>query len=221
MNASSDAGSRAGGRILVARPIPVQLGARRLLTAVRSSNTGLLALALIVGAGAGGGAIVFRWLIKTFTLALSGHADYSAAGHAANPHLPWLGRWFVIFAPVAAGLLYGPLVHFFAREARATANITSGTPCPPRWTDRTPGRGGQGTGLRVVYRWRRVGRARGPDRADRLGARLDTRPAHAGRGVPDADPRGVWGSRWYRRDVQCAVGRGVLRDGADPARLHR
>jgi len=118
MNASSDAGSRAGGRILVARPIPVQLGARRLLTAVRSSNTGLLALALVVGAGAGGGAIVFRWLIKTFTLALSGHADYSAAGHAANPHLPWLGRWFVIFAPVAAGLLYGPLVHFFAREAR-------------------------------------------------------------------------------------------------------
>src|SRR5664280_2514900 len=55
---------------------------------------------------------------QTFTLALSGHADYSAAGHAANPHLPWLGRWFVIFAPVAAGLLYGPLVHFFAREAR-------------------------------------------------------------------------------------------------------
>jgi CIC family chloride channel protein len=75
-------------------------------------------MALAVGAGAGGGALLFRWLIKEFTLLLSGHADYSAVGHAANPHLPALGRWFVLLAPVAAGLLYGPLVHFFAREAR-------------------------------------------------------------------------------------------------------
>ena len=75
-------------------------------------------LALLVGLGAGAGAVVFRWLIKTFTLLLSGHADYSLAGHAAHPGLPGLGRWFVIGVPVVAGLLYGPLVHFFAREAR-------------------------------------------------------------------------------------------------------
>ena len=62
--------------------------------------------------------MAFRYLIKYGTLALSGHADYSAAGHAANPHLPALGRWFVLLAPVVAGLIYGPLVHFFAREAR-------------------------------------------------------------------------------------------------------
>ncbi len=72
----------------------------------------------MVGAGAGLGAVAFRWLIKTFTLLLSGHADYSAVGHAINPHVPWLGRWFVLLAPVAAGLLYGPLVQRFAREAR-------------------------------------------------------------------------------------------------------
>ncbi len=96
--------------------VPRSTGA--LFDALRSSNTGLLALALLVGAGAGGGAIVFRWLIQTFTLVLSGHEDYSSAGHAAHPHLPGLGRWFVIGAPVVAGLLYGPLVHFFAREAR-------------------------------------------------------------------------------------------------------
>ncbi|MCC9310983.1 chloride channel protein [Kitasatospora sp. RB6PN24] len=77
-----------------------------------------MVLALLVGAGAGLGAIAFRWLIKTFTLLLSGHADYAAAGHAANPHVPWLGRWFVLLAPVVAGLLYGPLVQRFAREAR-------------------------------------------------------------------------------------------------------
>ncbi|MBY8889457.1 chloride channel protein, partial [Streptomyces sp. PTM05] len=75
-------------------------------------------LALVVGAGAGLGAVAFRWLIKTFTLLLSGHADYSAAGHAANPHVPGLGRWFVLLAPVLAGLVYGPLVQRFAKEAR-------------------------------------------------------------------------------------------------------
>ena len=96
----------------------VRHGAARLPDALRTSNTGLMLLALAVGAGSGGGAIVFRWLIKTFTLALSGHADYSSAGHAANPDLPGLGRYFVVLAPVVAGLLYGPLVHFFAREAR-------------------------------------------------------------------------------------------------------
>jgi CIC family chloride channel protein len=90
----------------------------RILTELRSSNSGLLLLAVLVGLGAGGGAIVFRWLIKTFTLLLSGHSDYSLAGHAAHPSLPGLGRWFVIGAPVVAGLLYGPLVHFLAREAR-------------------------------------------------------------------------------------------------------
>jgi CIC family chloride channel protein len=88
------------------------------LSALRRTNTGLLVLAVATGAVAGGGAIVFRWLIKTFTLLLSGHADYAAAGHAANPHLPWLGRWFVLLAPVVAGLVYGPLVQRFAREAR-------------------------------------------------------------------------------------------------------
>ncbi|MBP0456554.1 chloride channel protein [Streptomyces montanisoli] len=75
-------------------------------------------LALVVGAGAGLGAVAFRWLIKTFTLLLSGHADYSAAAHTGNPHVPWLGKWFVVLAPVVAGLLYGPLVQRFAKEAR-------------------------------------------------------------------------------------------------------
>ncbi len=50
---------------------------------------------------------------------LSGHADYSAAGHAPHPWLASLGPWFVIGVPVVAGLLYGALVHFFAREARS------------------------------------------------------------------------------------------------------
>jgi CIC family chloride channel protein len=103
---------------ILSRALPVQLGWPRLVTALRGSSGGLLGLSVLVGAGAGVGAVVFRWLIRTFTLALSGHADYSGLGHVANPHVPGLGRWFVLFAPVVAGLLYGPLVHFFAREAR-------------------------------------------------------------------------------------------------------
>ena len=88
------------------------------MTVLREAKGGLLVLALVVGSGAGLGAIGFRWLIQTFTRALSGHADYSAAGRVANPHVPWLGHWFVLLAPVLAGLVYGPLVQRFAREAR-------------------------------------------------------------------------------------------------------
>jgi CIC family chloride channel protein len=72
----------------------------------------------VVGAGSGAGAIVFRYLILWFTHLLSGHDDYSAAGHAANPLVPWLGRFFVLLVPVVGGLLYGPLIQRFAREAR-------------------------------------------------------------------------------------------------------
>ncbi|MCB0897140.1 MAG: chloride channel protein, partial [Nocardioidaceae bacterium] len=84
----------------------------------RESDSGLLVLALVVGAGAGLGAVAFRWLVVTFTRVLSGHDDYAAAGRSAHPWLPGLGPWFLLLAPVVAGLVYGPLVHAFAREAR-------------------------------------------------------------------------------------------------------
>ncbi len=113
-----DSAEPTAGRRPAAGWVPVQRGATHAVSLVRSSNGGLLALALLVGAGAGGGAVVFRWLIKEFTRALSGYPDYSTVGHAANPHVPAIGRWFVVLAPVVAGLVYGPLVHVFAREAR-------------------------------------------------------------------------------------------------------
>ena len=98
--------------------VPLQRGAAAALTWLRASSTGLLVLALAMGGAAGLGAIAFRWLIVTFTRLLSGHDDYSAAGHAVHPGLPGLGHWFVVLAPVVAGLVYGPLVYAFAREAR-------------------------------------------------------------------------------------------------------
>lgn len=87
-------------------------------TGLRSAPWGLMALAVAVGAGAGVGSIIFRWCIVTFTHLFSGHADYAASPGASNPHVPWLGPFFVLLAPVIGGLLYGPLVNRFAKEAR-------------------------------------------------------------------------------------------------------
>ncbi|MDX3191752.1 chloride channel protein [Streptomyces sp. MN03-5084-2B] len=101
----------AAGRV----PVPVRQPLGRWL---RESRSGLVGLAVLIGAGAGLGALVFRWLITTFTHLFSGQADYADAGRAAHPWFPELGPWFVLLAPVVAGLVYGPLVYKFAPEAR-------------------------------------------------------------------------------------------------------
>ncbi len=75
-------------------------------------------MALVVGAGAGLGAAVFRWLIFAFTWLATGHREFGQQGHAPSLHLPWLGIWFVLVVPVIGGLLYGPLIQRFAKEAR-------------------------------------------------------------------------------------------------------
>jgi CIC family chloride channel protein len=85
---------------------------------LRTSDALLVTVAIAVGALSGFGAIVFRWLITTFTRWFTGFEDYSGAGRRPNPHIPWLGPSFVLLTPVIAGLVYGPLVYFFAREAR-------------------------------------------------------------------------------------------------------
>jgi CIC family chloride channel protein len=94
------------------------LTVRRPYEWMRASPSGLVALALTVGGAAGAGAVGFRYLILAFTYAFTGHRDYSAAGHAPYGFGRGIGFWFVVAAPVLGGLVYGPLVHFFAREAR-------------------------------------------------------------------------------------------------------
>ncbi|HET7568097.1 MAG TPA: chloride channel protein [Gaiellaceae bacterium] len=105
-----------GGRWWRSLPLPGSWRART-RDWVRGSPTGLVALALAVGGGAGLGAVAFRYLILVFTHAFSGYADYSAHGRAGYGY-GHLGFWFVVAAPVVGGLLYGPLIHLFAREAR-------------------------------------------------------------------------------------------------------
>jgi chloride channel protein, CIC family len=89
---------------------------QRLYDWLHGSPTGLLALALAIGAGAG--AVLFRYLILWFTVLFTGHQDASTMGHGFNPSVPFLGAWILLLAPVVGGLIYGPLVDWFAREAR-------------------------------------------------------------------------------------------------------
>lgn len=87
--------------------------------AQRSEYAIIIVLSLVVGVGSGFGAIVFRWLIEKATLIFAGTADYSGTtGHPPNHWVPWLGPFFIVLAPAVGGLIYGPLVHRFAREAR-------------------------------------------------------------------------------------------------------
>ena len=82
------------------------------------NRLGLAVMALIVGGGAGLGAAVFRELIYAITWLATGYTQFGQQGHAASLHLPSLGIFFVLVVPVVGGLLYGPLIQRFAREAR-------------------------------------------------------------------------------------------------------
>jgi CIC family chloride channel protein len=75
-------------------------------------------MALVVGAGAGIGAVGFRWLIFAVTWLATGHQQFGQQGRIASSHLPWLGIGFFVLIPVVGGLLYGPLIQRYAREAR-------------------------------------------------------------------------------------------------------
>jgi CIC family chloride channel protein len=69
----------------------------------------LMGTALLVGVGAGLGAIVFRWLIDRI---------HSLAFAGLGVALPFLGDYVLILAPAVGGLIVGPLIYFFAREAK-------------------------------------------------------------------------------------------------------
>ncbi|MCV7014359.1 chloride channel protein [Mycolicibacterium madagascariense] len=85
---------------------------------LRDSPAALVPLAVAVGALTGLGAVGFRLLITLFTRMFTGYDDYSGLGRVASTHVPWLGVWFLLLAPVLAGAVYGPIVYRFAPEAR-------------------------------------------------------------------------------------------------------
>ncbi len=85
---------------------------------LRGSQPGLLVIALVIGVGSGLGAVAFRYLIYFFTWLATGHDQFGQAGHVGSSHLPWLGLAFFVVIPVIGGLVYGPLIYRYAREAR-------------------------------------------------------------------------------------------------------
>ena len=93
-------------------------GVRRVQGWLAATKLGLVVMALLVGAVAGWAAAGFRDLIYLVTWLFTGRQAYGQFGHQASLHLPFLGIWFVVVAPVVAGLLYGPLIQRFAPEAR-------------------------------------------------------------------------------------------------------
>jgi CIC family chloride channel protein len=85
---------------------------------LRAGRGGLFLLALLIGAGAGLGAVAFRYLISLFTWLATGHGEFGQQGRVGSGHLPWLGLAFFVLIPVIGGLVYGPLIYKWAREAR-------------------------------------------------------------------------------------------------------
>ncbi|HEY2601768.1 MAG TPA: chloride channel protein [Thermoleophilaceae bacterium] len=83
-----------------------------------SGGRTLVALALVVGVGAGLGAVAFRYMIEALTWLFAGASQLGAHPHPRSPWLPGVGAVCVLLAPVVGGLLYGPLVSRFAPEAR-------------------------------------------------------------------------------------------------------
>ena len=85
---------------------------------LRASRGGLFAVALVVGAGSGLGAVAFRYLIYFVTWLATGHAQFGQQGRVGSAHFPGLGLGFYVVIPVIGGLIYGPLIYRYAREAR-------------------------------------------------------------------------------------------------------
>jgi len=85
---------------------------------LRAGRGAMFLLALLIGVGSGLGAVVFRYLIDFFTWLATGHDEFGQQGRVASAHLPWLGPAFFAVIPVIGGLIYGPLIYRYAREAR-------------------------------------------------------------------------------------------------------
>jgi CIC family chloride channel protein len=82
----------------------------RLLDQRAVSESGIIMIsASVVGCGAGLGAVFFRWLIKTVQT-----LSYGQLG-ASLQNIP---HFYLLIIPAIGGAIYGPLIYWFAREAK-------------------------------------------------------------------------------------------------------
>ena len=69
-------------------------------------------IAVFIGVLGGYGAVLFRWAIKFFqTLFYGDSAEFLEIAAL----IPW---WKILFMPVAGGAVVGPIIYFYAREAK-------------------------------------------------------------------------------------------------------
>jgi len=80
---------------------------------IRNENLFIVLLAIIIGVLSGLGAVGVRFLIRFFQELFFG-GDGIALLEPLR-HLPW---WYKVLAPVVGGLIIGPIIYFFAREAK-------------------------------------------------------------------------------------------------------
>ena len=106
------------GGVSAGRPAGAGPWAGRARGWLRASRGGLFTIALVVGAGSGLAAMAFRYLIYFFTWLATGHVEFGQQGRVGSAHFPGLGLGFFVVIPVLGGLIYGPLIYRYAREAR-------------------------------------------------------------------------------------------------------
>jgi chloride channel protein, CIC family len=85
---------------------------KRLFVYIQTSETiFLLLFANLIGAGAGFGAILFRWLIAFFQ-----RIFFDDGKHV----LSFMGSYSVILIPAIGGLVVGLLIYFFLKSQKVT-----------------------------------------------------------------------------------------------------
>lgn len=88
----------------------IRLRTRDVLDRIRLSETTILiTTAILIGAGTGLGAIFFIWLIESVQ---------SLFFEGSQALFEGTGRWLLIFIPAVGGLIAGPVIAFFASEAK-------------------------------------------------------------------------------------------------------
>jgi len=87
-----------------------RLNVRDLLDRIRfSETTTLIVTAIVIGAGTGLGAVLFIRLIELVQEVFFSGGETLFGG---------LGRWLLVLIPVVGGLIGGPIIAFFASEAK-------------------------------------------------------------------------------------------------------
>jgi hypothetical protein len=90
------------------------------------ARLGLGVMALLVGAGAGLGAVGSRWLVFGFTWLATGHEQFGQQGRVGSVHRPWLGTGFLPVVPVLGGLIYDPVTTDTFVHCRLGCSVRAG-----------------------------------------------------------------------------------------------